>query len=141
MNKTYIDTFKELFVDMSAMTPEGLHHFISHTPERLQSFISQTTDYFLQLRLKMSSSDPKEQEEAVNAALELQNALQAQVADLGKLMGSDLSQLSDPDAIERMDEKSRELLLNVKDQFRELQNSPKSAKKTHRRKDKIKLVG
>jgi hypothetical protein len=130
MDKTYIDGLKELFGDMSSMTPE-----------KLQSFMKHTMDHLIGLRQKLSSKDPQDREEAMNAALELKGVLEGQMADLGKVIGIDPSKLSETDLMERMNENDQNLMVSAKAQFNELKSSSMPAKRHSKKKEKIKLIG
>jgi hypothetical protein len=109
MNKDYVNSFGELFEGVTVLTPE-----------RLQSFMTQTLEYLLKLRVQLSSSDSKEREEALSAAMELQTLLGHQMAKLGETI--DLSEVSEREIMERMSKNDLELLAHAEEQFTELKS-------------------
>lgn len=118
MKKNYINSIKEVLVDRESLTPE-----------KFQSFMGETVQYLSELRVKLGSTELKEREEAIKAALELKEVLETQMIALSQSMGIDLSQLSETDLVERMGKSEREAFDAAKEQFDELKNSARSTKK------------
>jgi hypothetical protein len=118
MKKNYINSIKEVFIDKESLTPE-----------KFQSFMGETVQYLSELRVKLGSTELKEREEAIKAALELKEVLETQMIALSQSMGIDLSQLSETALVERMGSSEREAFDAAKEQFDALKNSARATKK------------
>ena len=117
MIKNYINSLKEILAERDSMTPE-----------KLQAFAGQTVRYLSELRLKLTSQDVKEREEAMNLTLELKDLLEMQMGALNQSMGIDCSRISENDLLEQVDASEQEACASLNEQFQEIKQSIKHKK-------------
>lgn len=118
MTQPYLETLKETFAHPEAFSAE-----------KLQSLVGETMEYFQNLQQKFQSEDPKEREKAMDAALEMKEALEAQMESLCQSLGIDPSQLAQVAKEFSKTEEEKVALKAMKEQFGDEKEKARSSKK------------
>lgn len=82
MSNTYLELLKQMFGDPTQLSPE-----------KLEALIEETMKFFREIQEKIQSNDPKLRDEALQASLEVKQALEQQMDVLCKMTGLDHAQL------------------------------------------------
>jgi hypothetical protein len=132
MNSNLIETLKEVMGEPNKLTPQ-----------KLKVLIDETMGFFQEIQSKFDSKDPKQREEALQAAIELKSNLEVQMESLTQMAGLEPSEMAA--FIERApySAEERETLDEVKVKLQEFQNHHSGApvRKQRRRAPKLKLIG
>lgn len=123
-----IETLKEIFHDLSSLTPE-----------KLKLFTEEMIRYFLTLREKLTSSDKESREAALKEALELKELLQKELEKLSEASGMQAHEFLS--LIQREEnnpalEEARKNIESLKGLF-----APSEKRDVSRKEKKVKLYG